>query len=84
MQILTPYFKRSVVLVIKISPELCADFECPPAKLEICHNIQWAFATQKRWRQILYLLYVYHIKSTLSWRNLTLYYSFRRNESRQL
>ena len=53
MQILTWYFERSVVRVIKISPELNADFKCPHPKLEICHKSQQVFATQKCWRQIL-------------------------------
>ena len=39
IQILTWYFEPSVVLVIKISPELNADFECPLPKLEICQKV---------------------------------------------
>ena len=54
MQILTWYFERSVVLVIKISPELNADLECPHPKLEVCYKSQQVFATQKCWRQLLY------------------------------
>ena len=54
MQILTQYFEHSVVLVIKMSPSLNMDFKCTHPKLEIGHKKQQVFATQKRWRQILY------------------------------
>ena len=47
MQILTWYIERSVVLVIKISPELNEDFECPHPELEICKKSQQIFAIQK-------------------------------------
>ena len=79
MQILTWYFERSVVLAIKISPELNADFECPHPKLEICHKSQQVFATQK-----VFFLYVYRITSIFHWRNLTFYVSYCRDECRKL
>ena len=47
MPILTWYFDRSVVIVIKMSQELNADFEYPHTQLEICHKSQQIFATQK-------------------------------------
>ena len=43
MQIFTWYFELSVVLVIKISPELNADFECPHPKLEIWRKSKQVF-----------------------------------------
>ena len=84
MQKLMWYFERSVVLVIKISPELNADFECPHPKLEICHKGRQVFATQKCWRQIFFFLYVCRITSIFRWRNLTLYVSYCRDECRKL
>ena len=47
MQILTWNFGRSVVLVIKITPNLNVDFEYPHPRLEICHKNQEVFAGQK-------------------------------------
>ena len=41
--------------VIKSSPEVNTDFECPHPKLEFCHKSkQFLFSTQRRWRQFLY------------------------------
>ena len=44
MQILTPYFERSLLLVSKISKELNTDFYCPYPKLEIYQKRQQIFA----------------------------------------
>ena len=85
IQILTWYFERSVVPVIKISPELNADFECPHPKLEICQaRSQQFFATQKCWRLILCFCMFIVSRLFFYWRNLTLYVSFCREESRRL
>ena len=43
-------FESSVAHVIKMSPELLADFECPHSKLETCNKSHQVFTTQKRWR----------------------------------
>ena len=38
MQIITQKFWRSIVSVIKHSPELKTDFDCSCSKVEICHK----------------------------------------------
>ena len=63
MQILMWYFERSVVLVIKISPELNTGFECPHPKLEICPKSQQVFRNSEMLTSNFVFLYVYRITS---------------------
>ena len=46
IKILTQFFKSSVAPVIKMYPELNANFKCPHSKREYCHKSQPLSTTQ--------------------------------------